>query len=266
MTWQSIVIAAVIGFITVLISALIPAERAVKLSPIQAIRQNADVRIRPGEVKTSGISYRLFGFEAMLATKNFKRNRKKYRTTVFSLFISIVLFVTATSFSSYMIASSDATKEMVDYQICYSVDQEARGKNTPESMEKAMNDCSQVKQTGYSKHTSTQIDLPLEYINPDYLEVMKTTGMAEIDEKKNILCQDAVVYFVNDSTYENYLKKAGLDVEKYMSTEKGTALVWDSAYNSVDGKVVTLHILKKAGWNGKVKKDNPIEALRNENL
>ena len=76
--------------------------------------------------------------------------------------------------------------------------------------------------------------------------------MCRIDEKKNTRRQDVAIYFVEDATYQNYLKKAGLDVEKYISPENGTALVWDSAYNDVDGKVVTLNILKKAGWNGKV--------------
>jgi len=36
-------------------------------------------------VKTSKLVYKLFGFEGMIASKNFKRNRRKYRTTVVSL-------------------------------------------------------------------------------------------------------------------------------------------------------------------------------------
>ncbi|HBI60414.1 MAG TPA: ABC transporter permease, partial [Lachnospiraceae bacterium] len=118
-TWQSIVFAAVIAFATIIISALIPAKRAVKLSPMQAIRQSDDVRIRPEKVRTSGLTYRLFGFEGMLASKNFKRSRKKYRATVFSLFISIVLFVAATSFSDYLTGAAESTDNYSEYEVSF---------------------------------------------------------------------------------------------------------------------------------------------------
>ena len=94
--------AAGIGLITALISAWIPAWRAVKVSPISAIRLSSDIKVTKKEVKTSGLTYKLFGFPGMLASKNFKRNRKRYRSTVVSLFMSIVLFVSASSVSDYL--------------------------------------------------------------------------------------------------------------------------------------------------------------------
>lgn len=95
----AVLIAAAVGAVTVLISAYIPARRASRVSAIDAIRQTGDVRLRARQVKTSRISRRLFGIEGDLALKNFKRNRRRYRTTVFSLFISIVLFVSASAFA-----------------------------------------------------------------------------------------------------------------------------------------------------------------------
>ena len=91
--------------ITTLISAMIPAARAMKLSPIDAIRQSRDVRIKRSAVKTSPLTQKLFGFEGMMASKNFKRNRRRYRSVVFSLSLSIVLFISASSLSSYMMRS-----------------------------------------------------------------------------------------------------------------------------------------------------------------
>ena len=106
----AVVAAVLIGFITVLISAYIPARRAVKLSAIDAVRQNNDVKIKAGKVKTSKLTHKLFGFEGMIARKNFKRNKKKYRATVVSLFMSVVLFISASSFCAYL------TK---GHQFCY---------------------------------------------------------------------------------------------------------------------------------------------------
>jgi len=41
----AVVVAIVVGFATVLISAYIPAKRALRISPIDAIRQTQDIKI-----------------------------------------------------------------------------------------------------------------------------------------------------------------------------------------------------------------------------
>lgn len=84
--------------LTILISVLIPALKTAKTPPLQAIRMSSDVKVKKKQVKTSRLSRFLFGIEGVIALKNMKRNRRKYRTTIFSLFISIVLFFTIHSF------------------------------------------------------------------------------------------------------------------------------------------------------------------------
>ncbi|MBQ1351603.1 MAG: ABC transporter permease, partial [Oscillospiraceae bacterium] len=101
-SWIAIAVAAVVGVITVLLSAYWPAKRAVRQSTIDSIRQTKDIKLSTRQVKTWRITYRLFGFEGMLARKNFKRSKKRYRTTVISLFVSIVLFISVSSFCAYM--------------------------------------------------------------------------------------------------------------------------------------------------------------------
>lgn len=98
----ALLIAAGIGLIAALVSAWIPARRAARLSPIAAIRQSKDVKIRAKELRVSRLTGKLFGFPGTLAAKNFKRSRKQYRSTVISLFLSIVLFISAFSFSSIL--------------------------------------------------------------------------------------------------------------------------------------------------------------------
>ncbi len=95
-------IAAAICLVTTLISAWIPALRAMRTPPMEAIRQTADVKIREREIKTSRLTAKLFGFEGTMAAKNFKRSRRRYRSTVISLFLSIVLFISASSFCAYL--------------------------------------------------------------------------------------------------------------------------------------------------------------------
>ena len=97
--------AAAIGLLTAVISAWVPAQRAARIPAIDAIRQTRDVAVRGRQVKTSKLTYKLFGFPGMLAAKNFKRNRKQYRATVVSLFLSVVLFISASSFCAYLTES-----------------------------------------------------------------------------------------------------------------------------------------------------------------
>ena len=99
--------AAGIGLVTAIISAWIPAKRAVRVSPVEAIRQTKDVKLRGREVRTSRLTEKLFGFSGMLAAKNFKRNRKRYRSTVVGLFLSVTLFISASSFCAYLTDAVD---------------------------------------------------------------------------------------------------------------------------------------------------------------
>lgn len=102
---SGILLAAGFTLITVMISAWIPSIRAGKVSAMEAIRQSRDIRIRPREVKTGSFVNRIFGLEGMLADKSYKRNRRKYRSTIFSLAMSVTLFIGAFSFVDYLTGS-----------------------------------------------------------------------------------------------------------------------------------------------------------------
>lgn len=101
-SWIALGAAVLFALITVRISVWIPARRLKGLSAMEAIRSNQDVKISGRKIRSKGISGRLFGLEGMLASKNYRRDKRKYRTTVVSLTLSIVLFVTAGAFVQYL--------------------------------------------------------------------------------------------------------------------------------------------------------------------
>ncbi len=119
--WTPLLVALILGLATVLISAYIPAKKAAGVSAIDAIRLSKDIRIDPKRVKTSKITYKLFGFSGLLAAKNFKRNRRKYRATVVSLFMSIVLFISASSFTAYIERGMSEVMREKGYDITYTI-------------------------------------------------------------------------------------------------------------------------------------------------
>lgn len=113
----AILVAVVLSVLTTLISAWVPAKRASRISPMEAIRQTKDIKLTARSVRTSPVTRVLFGFEGEIAAKNMKRNKKRYRIAISSFVISLVLFLSASSFTHYLTASSQMAVDEVDYDV-----------------------------------------------------------------------------------------------------------------------------------------------------
>jgi putative ABC transport system permease protein len=116
-TPASILIACGISILTIFISTYIPAQKASKISAIDAIRQTQDIKLSGKNVKTSKLVRKIFGLEAEIGLKNVKRNRKRYLATVFSLVISIVLFLSVSYFTDNLKKSVEMSRGEVQYDI-----------------------------------------------------------------------------------------------------------------------------------------------------
>lgn len=215
-----IIIPVIFMILVIFISALVPSRRAAKVSPIEAIRQNDDIKINKKKIKTSKLVNKLFGIEGEIALKNIKRNKKKYRVTIVSLFISIVLFI---SFSSYMNYTIDTASDVVgevsyDYLIYYYDD----GNNNDEMIKK-VNEI--VNSDDVKEYVSYSIDNVLlvdnyEY-SDDYLEYYRNS-YAE-DEVKAITerkVKSVSIIVMDDTTYNNYKKELGLTSDKIILLNK----------------------------------------------
>lgn len=92
-----IIASIIISLITIYLSCLIPAIRASKISPIESIRGNNDIKLKPRKIKTPKFIKKVFGIGGVIASKNLKRSKKKYRTTVISIVVSIFIFISLSS-------------------------------------------------------------------------------------------------------------------------------------------------------------------------
>lgn len=111
--------AVVISMITILISAYIPARKAARTPVMECIRQTNEIRMEAKTVKTSKAAGHIYGLEGNLALKNFKRNRKRYRSIILSLTLSVVLFVSASVFGVYLKESVEGSTVDLDYDITF---------------------------------------------------------------------------------------------------------------------------------------------------
>ena len=96
--WWAVLADAALGFIIVWLSSASAAIRASRLSPIEAIRSSQDIKIKNKKLKTSRFIQSYFGVGGVIASKNLKRSRQKYRTTVISIVVSVAVFVGLSSF------------------------------------------------------------------------------------------------------------------------------------------------------------------------
>ena len=97
--WWLIVLDAAIGIIIVWLSSASAAIRAGRLSPIEAIRSSRDIKVNARKLKTSRLVKSYFGAGGVIASKNLKRSRAKYRTTVISIVVSVAVFIGMSSFA-----------------------------------------------------------------------------------------------------------------------------------------------------------------------
>ena len=220
----AIIIAVVVALVTVLISAWIPSKRATKVSAVEAIRQNLDIK-NTKYVKTSKLTYKLFGLPGMLANKHYKRNKKKYRTTVLSLFMSIVLFVSASAFTDYLMETVGVGFGSVGYDLTMHVPGDEFDKITPEELLNRVKTGKSITEGAYSVGYNRYSSIKTEYLTEEGIEFLdRNQGQGE---DKSIRNTYTYVTFVNDAAFRELLKENGLNEEKYMNPEAPLAIVLD---------------------------------------
>lgn len=114
--WWAAVISAVMSAVIILFSTLSSAFRASRIAPITAIRGNNDIKINKNKrksYKAPKFIKKLFGVGGEIAYKNLKRSKKKYRTTVISIIVTVAMFISISTFIEYgMKITGDHFKNM----------------------------------------------------------------------------------------------------------------------------------------------------------
>ena len=111
----AIIISIILGFVTIYFSALSSAKKASKVSPIDNLRNTNDIKISSKKLKTPKLIKNVFKTGGVLAYKNLKRSKKKYRTTVVSLTVSIFVFISMFTFINEGFKQSGNYYQNYDY-------------------------------------------------------------------------------------------------------------------------------------------------------
>ena len=211
----AIIASIVISAITIYLSCILPARRASKISPIEAIRGNDDIKIKAKKVKTSKITKKLFGIGGAIASKNLKRNKKKYRTTVISLVVSISIFISLSSFLDYGGKIVNVYYKDLGYDISV-YDGTVENYNEITKLDN-------VEEYSYSYMTEGSVD-----INKYGSEFGKR--IAKDSEETNSI----TIVLINNDYFKKFIEHLGIQSTNY----KDIAILEDDAYEYIDEKTV----------------------------
>ena len=238
----ALIASAVISMITILISAYIPARKAARRSVLESIRQTNEVRIESKAVKTSGFVQRAYGLEGMLALKNFKRNKKRYRSIVLSLTLSVVLFVSANAFGETLKQAARQSVVDSDYDICFTT------QNMDESdlfrLYDKLKAVDGVYESSYQAVSTYSCAARASDFSERYREALSLTSP---DETVDLPLD---IQFVEDRVYLEFIKDLGLPAEEYTGQNaKMTAVAKAKGESEQAGKSSLYNLFDHSSMN-----------------
>ena len=129
-SYLSILISIILSIVTIFMSSKKGAKIASKTSPMVLIRGNNDILVNSKKLKTPKYINKLFGIGGVVSYKNIKRNKKKYRTTIVSIVMSVSVYIALsyfvnTAFDVVKMVKGDYTYNLVytsytkDYNLNY---------------------------------------------------------------------------------------------------------------------------------------------------
>ncbi len=207
--------AVAVSVLTIALSAYIPARRASQITPVDAIRQSADVTLKAKSVRTWSLTRLIFGFEAELGLKNMKRNRHRYRMTLFSLMISIVLFLTASGFTYYLNQSYSMAQGEIPYDVLVTIQGSEREEY--EGLLKQVMDTPNVEDIRATDTLYLYLEAQAEQLTPEVRErLVMENG-----------CYPLLVHLIalDEAHFRTYAQGCGIDPDPILSADGASAIL-----------------------------------------
>ena len=216
----AILVAIIVSIVMIIISLIRPSYRAGKISPIDAIRESSDIKVKKNKrkYKEYKLTKRIFGIEGVIARKNFRRSRKRYRTTIFSIFLSIVLFISMNAFAESVFGLSS-----LEYQVSRINLTVYSNNQTEEEKENYFN---KIKDLDGIKE---YVILQMAYAHIDNQKIYTEKALEHYSEMNGL-----TIYSLGDEAYRNYVSELGLNYEEV----KDEAILCDTRilYEYEEGK------------------------------
>lgn len=197
----ALILAVILSIATIYFSATGSARRAAKVTPLEAIRNTKEIKIKSAKLKTPAIIGRIWGIGGVISYKNIKRNKKKYRTTVTSIVICSVTFIVISYFMSMAFSVVGMSYASVDYNI--GINMSCKKDLDIEKLSELLSGIEGAKDylvgAGY-------------YFDVDKPEYTKEYGeyCGQLYDDREDVSQEFFITVLNDKSYDKYASDAGV--------------------------------------------------------
>ena len=255
-----IIISVILGFITIYLSAISSAKKAAKVSPIEQLRNSDEIKIKNKKLKTPKIIEKVFKTGGVLAYKNLKRSKKKYRTTVISIAVSVFIFITMNAFITNMFDLTGQYYEDYDYNFIVEssklTDEEINKIVKQESVESyhilyqpantyEIRDLSKIHE--YGKELITE-ELSGEKYCGLYLVALDEESFKEYSKKIGVKFEDVKDTGILCDEYKEYDKETGaIELKRLYKYEKGDTIIGEYDKEELKIKVGAVSNIKPYG-------------------
>lgn len=231
-----IVLIVLISAITIFVSLLIPSKKASAITPIDALRQTGEIKIKSKRLKSPKIVRKIFGYEGEIAHKNLKRNGRKSRIITVSIALSVILFLSCNYFCDMFTRSMDI-ESSIPYQVTMQYKHE--DKEIAENMIESVNDVNDY----YSVLNY------MDYIVPSNDSFKDFASADNVTSSYRKLYDKGIKVFVNiidDDMFNSLCKANGIDSSQYYTGGCKGILMNNYSHSSSGGKVFTNDIIGKS--------------------
>ncbi len=215
-SWLSVLVAIILGIVTIYFSAFRSAKRASKVSPIDSIRNSANIKINPKKIKSPKLIKSIFGVGGEISFKNLKRNKKKYRTTVISIVVSVFIFIALSGFMKLAFQQVDHELEISDFNISLSTTI-----TNNESYNKFIETTRLDNIEDYTIFRNSEISFTGNHYNKEYAKFLNLA----LDENKPTY---ASIISIGEEQFKKYVDSLGLNYNEI----KNKAILVDKGYVS----------------------------------
>lgn len=220
----AILLSVVLSGVTVLLSAMQSARRAARISPISAIRANDSVKIGRREMRCPGLIDRLFGVGGRIAWRNLRRARRKYRTTVISIVVSVAVFIGLTTFVQLLQLASGMYYTDIPYQIRIILYDDDDYETAERIARLEGVQAAEIFRVAYSSVAAGELPL-----TEDYKQTFLPDGLPEPDSSLTIsICS------LGEEGFARFCENVGVDVSE--AQDKAIALTAYETVSYSDGK------------------------------
>lgn len=199
----ALILAVILSIATIYFSATGSARRAAKVTPLEAIRNTKEIKIKSAKLKTPAIIGRIWGIGGVISYKNIKRNNKKYRTTVTSIVICSVTFIVISYFMSMAFSMVGMSYASADYNIGINMSYKKDIHIDIEKLSKLVSGIEGVDDYLVGAGYDFDVDKP-EYTK-EYGEYCR-----QVYDNSEDVSQMFLITVLDDKSYDKYASNAGI--------------------------------------------------------